>query len=137
MITRIAHVCIACTDLDAVERFYIQALGFSKKFDFIKNDRRVGCYLKIANGCFLEFFTADSVPNTPSPIRHLCLETDNIDNVIARLTTFGYTVGEKKLGADNSWQVWVKDAPDAVSIEFHQYTPQSSQYTGKDCIVNW
>ncbi|OGV68596.1 MAG: hypothetical protein A3K19_11515 [Lentisphaerae bacterium RIFOXYB12_FULL_65_16] len=46
------------------------------------------------------------------------------------------TVTDKKLGADQSWQFWVTD-PGGVRIEFHQHTENSSQRTGKDCIVTW
>lgn len=137
MIKGLAHVCIGCTDLAAVERLYCDTLGFKRQFDFVKNGKLVGFYLQIAPGSFLEFFQADSVPYVGSPIRHICLETDDIDAVIARLTAEGYKVGEKKLGSDQAWQVWLQNAPDGVAIEFHQYTPQCSQVTGKPCVVNW
>ncbi len=65
---------------------------------------------------------------------HFCLETDDIDEVARRLADNGYPVTEKKLGADQSWQVWTKD-PSGVRIEFHQYTPKSSQRTHQDCIL--
>jgi hypothetical protein len=42
----------------------------------------------------------------------------------------------KKIGADNSWQLWCKD-PTGIDMEFHQYTETSAQLTGADCIVNW
>ena len=137
MIKRIAHICIGCTDLTEVERFYCQCLGFTKRFDFMKNGKCIGFYLEVGEGGFLEFFRADEVPCAGSPIRHLCLETDDIDGVIDRLNQGGYKVGQKKVGADRTWQVWVGNAPDGVAIEFHQYTPQSSQFTGEVCQVTW
>lgn len=137
MITGIAHVCIGCTDLAAVERFYCKCLGFTKRFDFIKGEKVIGFYLQVASNMFLEFFQADSVPAGGSPIRHICLETDDIDGVIARLQAHGYQVGEKKMGCDHSLQVWAGNAPDGVEIEFHQYSPESCQLTGQPCQVNW
>lgn len=137
MIKALAHVCIGCTDLAEVERFYIQALGFTKRFDFVKHDRRIGFYLQVAEHQFLEFFLADSLPPQAGPIRHLCLETDDLDATIARLREHGYETRPKQLGADRAWQAWMVNAPDRVAIEFHQYTPDCSQHTGRTCVVNW
>ena len=137
MIKGLAHVCIGCTDLAAVERFYCQCLGFTKRFEFVKGGKVIGFYLQVVPNVYLEFFLADSVPAAGSPIRHVCLETDDIDGVIIRLTAHGYKVGQKSVGADHSPQVWASDAPDVVAIEFHQYTPQSCQITGKPCEVSW
>lgn len=137
MIKGIAHVCIGCKDLAEVERFYCNALGFTKRFEFVKNGKVIGFYLQVVPNVYLEFFQADSVPNAGGPIRHLCLETDDIDGVIARLKSCGYKVGEKKMGADHSMQVWAGDAPDGVAIEFHQYNEESSQRTGRNCEVTW
>lgn len=137
MIKRIAHVCIGAKNLDAVEKLYCGALGFSKRFDFIKNDKVVGFYLHAGDDTFLEVFHADEVPWHGSPIRHLCLETDDLDAVLAKVKAQGYKVGEKKLGADHTWQFWIQDAPDGVAIEVQQYTKESCQHTGKACVVNW
>ena len=137
MIKGIAHVCVGCKDLAEVERFYCKALGFTKQFEFTKKGKVIGFYLQVSPGVYLEFFQADSVPVAGSPIRHLCLETDDIDGVIARLSACGYKVGEKKVGADHTPQVWAGDAPDGVAIEFHQYTAESCRRTGKACEVNW
>ena len=48
----------------------------------------------------------------------------------------GWEIGDKKQGGDQSWQAWMKD-PDGLPIEVMQYTPESSQFTGKPCIVTW
>jgi hypothetical protein len=37
--------------------------------------------------------------------------------IIKRIQEHGFEVGEKKLGADNSWQVWLED-PDGVRLSF-------------------
>jgi catechol 2,3-dioxygenase-like lactoylglutathione lyase family enzyme len=137
MVKGIAHICLGATDLAAAERFYCGGLGMTKRFDFIRQDKLVGFYLYAGNNTFIEIFAADSIPPGGNALRHICLETDNIDAMIERVKSHGIALtSEKKLGADQSWQVWIK-APDGVAIEFHQYTPQSSQLTGKPCIVNW
>lgn len=137
MIQGIAHVCMGCASLAEVERFYCRALGFAKRFEFVKNGSVIGVYIEVAPRIFLEFFRADEVPRHGSPIRHICLETDDIDDVIARLRRHGYRVGDKKVGSDQTWQAWAENAPDGVAIEFHQYTPDSHQFSGKPCEVNW
>lgn len=137
MINGIAHICMGCKSLSEVEQFYCHTLGFKKRFEFVKNGNVIGFYLEIVPNVFLEFFQADEVLSYGSPIRHLCLETDDIDDVIRVLIANDYKVGEKKIGSDKTWQVWVENAPDGVAIEFHQYTPSSHQFNGKPCEVNW
>ncbi|HSI85718.1 MAG: VOC family protein [Candidatus Methylacidiphilales bacterium] len=137
MIKALAHACIFSADLQRTLHFYVETLGLKKKFDFIKDGQLFGFYLEIAPGQFIEFFHKPAEQSVAPRITHLCLETDNIDEVSNKLAAAGYEIRvSKKKGADNSWQIWTSD-PDGVAIEFHQYTETSSQYTGKDCIVNW
>lgn len=136
MIRGIAHVCLAAKDLAAAQKFYCEGLGFSKQFDFIRNGEVVGFYLKVAEGNFIEVFRQDEIhAHSQCPIMHICFEVDDVDAVAARLKSLGYEATEKLLGGDKSWQVWTTD-PSGVRIEFHQYTPESTQITGKDCILD-
>jgi len=136
MIKGFAHVCLATTDLPAVERFYCEGLGFRKVFDFIRSGQVTGFYLEVAENTYIEVFSGGEINTTDrAPIAHFCLETDDIDQVARQLAENGYPVTEKKLGADQSWQIWTKD-PSGVRIEFHQYTEQSSQRTHQDCILD-
>ena len=133
---RIAHICLGAADLEATERYYCQGLGCQRAFDFVRGGKKIGFYLKAGEGTFIEVFKQDKIdPEAPSPIKHLCLEVDDIDAACAKLKSAGYKVGEKKLGADKSWQAWTAD-PSGVRIEFHQYTPESSQLTGRDCVLD-
>ena len=135
MIKSIAHVCIGATDLAATERFYCAALGFKKHFDFIRAGKLIGFYLEVAPNSYVEVFQDDAVdPNAKAPIRHICFQVDDVDAFIRRLKAQGCQVSDKKMGGDNSWQSWVTD-PAGVRIEFHQYTPESCQFTKKNCIL--
>lgn len=134
MIKGIAHLCIRVVDLEKTARFYCDGLGLKKAFDFIRDGKVVGFYLRVGNGNYLEIFQREPVEAGPSPIDHLCLETDSIDEVNARLSAAGYAVGEKKMGADHAWQAWLTD-PDGVRIELHEYTADCCQKTGKACIL--
>lgn len=135
MIKGIAHVCIGSLDLAATERFYCSGLGMEKAFDFTRKGRVVGFYLKAGGGAFVEVFLKDKVvPQPDAPISHLCLEVPDLDETIRRLQEHGYETTGKKVGADRSWQAWVED-PAGVRIEFHQYTPESSQLSGAVCVL--
>ena len=135
MIKVLAHVCILASDLAATERFYCSGLGLEKLFDFTRDGEVVGFYLKVSGRTYVEVFHRDEAPGeSPSPIRHLCFEVDDIDEASDRLRSEGYEITEKKLGADQSWQAWTSD-PGGVSIELHQYTEESCQVTGRDCVL--
>lgn len=135
MVRTLAHVCLHCPDLDAAERFWCQGLGLTKRFRFIRNGALHGFYLDAGGGSFIEIFKGEPGP-TDGAIRHLCLEVDAIESCRASLASAGFTLGERKLGSDRSWQAWVT-APGGVRMELHEYTDESSQRTGKDCIVTW
>src|SRR5262249_13675540 len=103
----------------------------------IKNGKVIGFYLRVGDNTFVEVFTNDAIKDEPkAPIKHFCLEVDDIDAVRSRLIGLGYDVTEKKLGADQRWQAWVSD-PCGVRMEFHQYTAKSSQATKAPCVVDW
>lgn len=131
-----AHICIKTEDLDKTEEFYTQVLGFEKVYNFTKEGKAFGFYLRISGMQFIEVFEANNISSAPAGISHLCLETDSIDDVKERLNSCGIDTTEKKLGADSSYQIWFKD-PNGIDIELHEYTDKSSQITGKDVEVNW
>ncbi len=136
MIKGFAHVCLSATDLAATERFYCKGLGCIKAFDFIKDNRIIGFYLEISKGSYIEVFLRDEVESeAKSPISHFCLEVDDITQISRQLKENGYDTTDKKLGADQSWQIWTTD-PDGTRIEFHEYTGSSSQITRKNCILH-
>lgn len=137
MIKQVAHVCISAPDLAASEGFYCGVLGLEKTFDFIKDDQLYGFYVGTGNTTFLEVFIQnDDISQEHPLIRHFCLEVENIDDTIESVRSKGWAISDKKLGRDQSWQAWIED-PAGVRIELHQYTPESSQFTGRNCIVNW
>jgi len=136
LIKQIAHICLGATDLKKSEHFYCTALGMKKKFRFIRDGKEFGLYLDLGNNTYIEIFEQTALETIDRhPIKHLCLQVADIDKVIVALRTHGYEVTDKHLGADHSWQCWVTD-PHGVRIEMHQYTDESSQVTGQDCVMN-
>ena len=134
MIKQLAHVCLLTEDLAKTAAFYCEGLGLEKVFDFDKEGRWFGFYIRTGNDSFIEVF--EGTPGDPGSIIHLCLEVDDIDATINELRQRGIEVGDKKLGADNNYQAWLED-PNGVKIELMQYLPDNCQRTGRTCIVNW
>lgn len=134
MIKDIAHVCLLAEKLEDAEHFYCEGLGFRKVFNFIRDGKIVGCYLQVTESRFVEIFErSDAKYFENQSLQHMCFEVENIDVVCSHLKALGIHITEKTLGADKSWQAWTAD-PSGVKIEFHQYTPKSSQCTGADCV---
>ena len=137
LIKALAHVCLKTTDLEKTLEFYCGALGMEKLFDFTRQEKVIGCYIRASPSTFIEVFL--QVETLPSghlkALDHFCLETDHIEKVRERLLNQGYSPGDIKMGADHSWQFWIKD-PGGVDVEFHQYTEQSAQLTGHGVEVN-
>ena len=132
-----AHVCLRVTDLDRTLKFYRDGIGLKPHFNFTRKGKPIGFYLEVAKGAYVEVFeTNDPIGEGKRSLDHFCIETDAMESLRERLIQHGYSPGESKLGADQSHQFWIKD-PDGVAIEFHQYTPESAQLTGRDVEVNW
>lgn len=134
MINQLAHICIHSTDLLRTEAFYVGILGMERHFDFEREGELFGFYLKAGENTFIEVFKGES--SDPGNINHVALEVRDMDALLERVRENGVSHTPKKLGADQSWQAWLED-PDGVRIELHEYTANSSQLTGKTCVVDW
>lgn len=131
----IAHICIRTLDLQKTEDFYCGVLGLKRVFDFTKNGKKVGCYMQVSDRSYIEAFD-EEVSGKGSNIAHFCLETDDIEAMKKRLADHKIPSTEKKLGCDNTYQIWFQD-PNGIDIEFHQYTDRSSQFTGASVEIDW
>jgi catechol 2,3-dioxygenase-like lactoylglutathione lyase family enzyme len=137
MIKQLAHINIGAHDLAAAEHFYCDILGMEKTFEFIKDGELYGFYAGAGDRTYIEVFIEENeIGDSPAIMRHLCLEVDDLDTTIAEIRTRGWQVSDKSFGGDNSWQAWLAD-PSGVQIELMQYTPESSQFTGEPCQVDW
>jgi len=137
MIMRLAHVCIGSNDLAATEHFYCEILDMEKGFEFIKDGKPFGFYIKTGELTFIEVFQQGEEANYERPIiKHLCLQVDDIDAIIADVRSKDYEITDKQFAGDNSYQCWITD-PSGVSIELMQYTEESSQLTGNPVQVTW
>lgn len=136
IVRQLAHICIHCPDLAAALDFYTGALGFKKVFNFTKEGKVTGAYLEIAPQSYLELFEHTVAPSAQPRLNHLALETDDIYATQRHLRSQGIPTTEIRTGGDNTLQFWITD-PANTAIEFHQYTPASSQLTGQDVEMDW
>jgi catechol 2,3-dioxygenase-like lactoylglutathione lyase family enzyme len=139
LITQVAHTCIFAHDLATTENFYRDALGIEKAFDFRRGEDWIGFYLDLGGRTFIEVFRkAESSFAESNQINHICLETEDLDGLIAHVRAQGVDITDKKLGVDGTWQAWTND-PNGVKLEIFQYTPDSMQFGAKGavCQVNW
>jgi len=136
MFKRIAHVCLNVKNLERSLAFYTR-LGFDPVFRFTRKGSPFGVYLKLAESTFIELFEDSTLENPINTgLLHFCLETENLDQVTIQLRERGVEFTEKKLGCDDTWQIWLKD-PDGNRFEVHQYTPKSMQFTGGTVEADW
>lgn len=139
LIKQVAHTCIFAHDLDATEAFYRDVLGIPLAFHFRRGEDRIGYYLDLGNRSFIEVFRKpESRFAETDQINHICLETEDLDGLIAHVRGQGVTITDKKIGADGTWQAWMAD-PNGVKLEIFQYTAESMQFgeRGAICEVNW
>lgn len=134
MIKQLAHICIHATDLEETSRFYTEILGLKKAFVFERNGEPFGYYIDFGNNTFVEVFKGS--PGEVGNIQHVAVEVEDMDGLIDRIRSHGLEIGEKKLGADQTWQVWLTD-PNGIRIEFMEYTEDSRQRVGGTCVAAW
>ncbi|MDR7333005.1 VOC family protein [Roseateles asaccharophilus] len=133
---RIAHVCLHVTDLQRSLSYY-KKLGFTEVFHFTRQGRDFGRYLQLADQCYLEVFEEPgrgAVVN--NGIVHFCLETDDLDGLMAHLDVQDVAYTAPKLGGDHTWQIWLQD-PDGNKFEVHAYTDRSMQMHGGTMEADW
>ena len=138
-IKQVAHTCIFAHDLAKTEAFYRDTFGIAKAFDFRRGEDWIGFYLDLGERSFIEVFRkAESSFAETNQINHICLETEDLDGLIAHVRAQGVTITDKKLGVDGTWQAWTAD-PNGVKLEIFQYTADSMQFAPKGgvCQVNW
>lgn len=133
-ITDLAHIALACHDLEASIAFY-QKLGITESFRLHRSDGSVMlAYLHVAGDRFIELFPGGPEPGTKpaGSFRHLCLMTDDIEAQVADLKAQGVTIDQEiKDGLDHNLQAWITDL-DGNAIELMQIAANSPQRATAD-----
>ena len=136
MIQQLAHTCFTTTDLDATVQFYRDVLELEVRFHFLRGKEKIGCYFHAGNRTFLECFTRNGGEHQAGDIRHFCFQVDDLEALKARLDQAGVQTRGLRTGSDHNPQFWCTD-PNGIDIEFQQYAPDSCQFSGEDCHVDW
>ena len=133
MITGIAHTAITVKDMDVSVRFYTQALGLVRAFEFQHPDTGAPwiVYLSVAPGQFVELFYGGTEEQPWNDrligFNHLCFQVDDIHASVQAIRDAGYPIDdEPRQGVDLNWQAWVTD-PNGIRIELMQVMPGSPQ----------
>jgi lactoylglutathione lyase len=132
----LAHISLNVKNLERSMEYY-QKLGFKPKLEFARQGKHYGHYLEICDNNYIELFEnpdMDAPVNTG--IMHFCLESKDIDDLVKVLDSQGILHTDKKMGCDNTWQIWLTD-PDGNAFEIHQYTKESMQRVGGVAEVDW
>jgi len=133
---RLAHVCLHAQNLQRSLDFY-HKLGFVDRFKFTRKGKDFGMYMEIADKTYIEVFEVPRTgPVVNNGLAHFCLETDDMDALMAHLSAQGVAFTPKKQGIDFTWQIWLED-PDGNKFEVHQYTEKSMQQKGGVVEADW
>ncbi len=135
LITGIAHVAYAVSDLDRTLDFYCRGLGLREAFRLYDDNGQTRIvYVQVRDLDFIEFFPRR--PGMPSgtearpgaaSFRHLSLAVDDMQATVRELAARGiHTEKEPIRGKDLNWQSWIVD-PDGNRIELMQIAADSPQ----------
>ncbi|MFT8812179.1 VOC family protein [Oenococcus sp.] len=130
----ISHTGMSVKDMPASLHFYVDLLGFTKKFALDNDGKPWINYLEIGNSHqFVELFYNYTDKRAHPDLfdyysmNHLSLQVDDIHALEKQLTEAGVAIEHApRLGRDHTWQMWVQD-PDGNQIEFMEMTADSMQ----------
>ncbi len=135
MKTRIAHVCVETTDLEATEAFY-QVMGASRRFEFRNlQEQLIGMYMYFSDNTFIELVKVGQ-PRTEGALNHFALQVEDVKAAHQHITEAGIEATPCELGVDHTWMTTCRD-PNGVFIELHQYTEKSMQHQGGSCHIDY
>ncbi len=131
---RIAHTAFKVRNMEESLKFYVDGLGFKRKFELEDEIERPWIvYLEIAPLQYIElFYDFDNCDKGVQDYEHigylhLSIEVDDIKKLKEELIKNGVRIQQDiALGIDNTYQMWVED-PDGNPIEFMEYTKKSLQ----------
>lgn len=130
MIKGIAHVAYLVSDLEKSLDFYVNKLGFQKKFTLDNENGKLWIvYLQIKKYQFIELFPENAFDHKGhnGSYQHLCLEVDNLEDFVSELQDNGVEIDESIItGIDHNLQAWIHD-PDGNPIELMEYGCDSLQ----------
>jgi len=130
-VSRITHIAIKVTDIDATLDFYVGKLGFQEMFRLEREGKLWIIYLRLSDTQYLEIFPGGEGEGVPGAERtgynHMCLEVPDIHGAARELEAAGVPLTRPVVeGADGNWQAWIAD-PDGHRIELMEMSPDCFQ----------
>lgn len=130
-ISRITHIAIKVTDIEATLAFYVGKLGFEEMFRLDRDGKLWILYLRITDTQYLEIFPEGEGDSAPGAERtgynHMCLEVPDIQQAARELEAAEVPLFRPVVqGADGNWQTWIQD-PDGHRIELMEMSPTGMQ----------
>ena len=117
MVCHVHHVHIFASDIEKSIKFYEECFGGSVILDAeLAGARNV--FIKIGNGRLHLYDQSPKAPGRGS-IHHFGIQTDNIEEVVAKLTSKGITL-KKNITDLGFWKYIMVPAPDEILIELFQ-----------------
>ena len=136
----IGHIALRAKNMEHMEKFYTEKLGFKKAFDLLDENNEVWIsYFSVAPGQYIEVFpgaeffphknyTGDNRKCNRSHF-HACFETPARHTAIEDLESKGLFVGrtpDDSVGLCKSYCQFVTD-PEGNEWELMEFTPESMQ----------
>ena len=140
----IGHIALRAKNMEAMEKFYTQVLGFEKAFDLLTPEGKVWItYFRMPGGQFVEVFPSQELPgfdvkddvydgkniqNRRSHF-HACFEIDArheaYRDMAAKQVPITYTANDS-VGMCGSWCSFIED-PEGNQWELMEFSPISRQ----------
>jgi catechol 2,3-dioxygenase-like lactoylglutathione lyase family enzyme len=126
------HVGIGTHDYDAALAFYRDTLGAKEAFTLRNPDGTVRLtYLQLSRDTFVELLPLAA--SQPAGVRHIGIETDDVEASVAALRASGIAVDDPTVGVSKARVARIED-PSGVQIEVMQMGPDSLQ---RHAIDGW
>ncbi|MCA8881588.1 MAG: VOC family protein [Rhodobacteraceae bacterium] len=125
-ISRLHHMAVIASDLDASLAFWCGALGFveiARNFRDARNSWKVD--LRHPSGIGIELFTFPGAPPRPSRpeaigLRHIAFATPDIDATVERLEAKGVAVEPVRTDEYTGRRFTFCADPDGLPVEFYE-----------------
>lgn len=121
-ITGVAHIALFVHDIEKSRAYYKDFLGFGDLYSLERPEAGLATtFIKINDRQYIELFP--EVEPCSDRLKHIAVETDNVEVMRVYLASMGVTVPDKPtLGPIKNLSFTAKD-PDGHGVEFVQYMP--------------
>ncbi len=125
-LSKIHHIAIIVSDYERSKDFYVGKLGFSiirENYRPDKKDWKLD--LRVDDRTELEIFAPENPPKRPSfpeacGLRHLAFDIDNIESVVAELTSLGIECEPIRTDTFTGKKMTFFFDPDGLPLELHE-----------------